>query len=53
MLTVKSSKDIPAIETVEEGTMVEIIDGAGLFWGRFRACRCWTGERFWQEWLAS
>jgi hypothetical protein len=43
---------LPEIVDVADGTVVEIVDADGIFWGRFKACRNWCGERFWMDWPA-
>ncbi len=36
---------LPRIETVKDGEYFEIIN-AGMWWGCFKACKNWVGERF-------
>lgn len=37
---------LPEIKDTRNEQFFEIIDAAGLFWGRFKTCQNWIGERF-------
>jgi hypothetical protein len=39
-------KRLPDVNDTKEGEYFEIIDPAGLWWGAFKSCRNWVGEKF-------
>lgn len=47
MTTATTVTALPPLDDAPDGATFDVVDDAGLFWGRHKAVTTWTGERTW------